>query len=61
MSATTSSSNLLEQNLAAAVQEGKIPHAVVFATDRDGVYKNEEIANDNFDVLIHTVKATEMR
>jgi hypothetical protein len=33
MSAATS----LEQTLAAAVQDGKVPHAVVFATNRDGM------------------------
>ena len=35
MSAATS----LEQNLAAAVKDGKIPHAVVFATNADGMPK----------------------
>jgi hypothetical protein len=30
----------LEQHLAAAVQDGKIPHAVVFATNRDGMLTN---------------------
>ena len=35
MAAATS----LEQNLAAAVQDGKIPHAVVFATNADGMPK----------------------
>jgi len=28
----------LEQHLAAAVQDGRIPHAVVCATNRDGMF-----------------------
>jgi hypothetical protein len=37
----SAASAFLEDNLAAAVQEGKIPHAVVNATDRDGMYRKQ--------------------
>lgn len=33
---SSSSSSYLESQLAAAVQEGKVPHAVVYAASRDG-------------------------